>query len=251
MAKVSIITVTYNCRSLLEKTIKSIGLQTFTDFEHVVIDGKSTDGTVDVIVENLSRIAYWVSEPDRGIYDAMNKGLEAATGDYVIFLNAGDTFYENTSLEKIPFDQYPDAGIFYGETMILDKDGNPVGLRRKKLPHNLNWKHFKRGMVVCHQSVLVKRTIAPQYNLVYKYAADIDWVLNALKSSESAVFTGSIISNFIEGGVSSQKQKESLAERFRIMRHHFGLRATLASHFIFVLENVLIWSGLSHKYRKP
>jgi glycosyltransferase involved in cell wall biosynthesis len=250
MPKVSIITVTYNCRDLLVKTIESVCNQSFKDFEYLVIDGKSTDGTIEVINRNLDKISYWVSQPDNGIYDAMNKGLQAATGDYVIFLNAGDTFFESTTLEKIPFNQHPDAGIFYGETMILNREGNLLGLRRKKLPYNLSWKHFRQGMVVCHQSILVKRTTAPEYNLSYEFTADIDWVLRALKLSNKTVFTGTIISNFIEGGFSSQKQKESLAERFRIMKNHFGLVTTVASHVVFIIEYLLVAVGLKGEYRK-
>ncbi|NOY46616.1 MAG: glycosyltransferase [Chlorobi bacterium] len=248
--KISIITVTFNCKEYLERTINSLKDQSFRDFEHIVIDGGSTDGTVDIMKKYLDRIAYWVSEPDNGIYDAMNKGLKAARGDYVIFLNAGDTFYENTTLEKIPFEQHPDAGVFYGETMIINENGKKLGLRRKKLPHNLTWKHFKHGMVVCHQSVLVKRAIAPMYNTGYRLSADIEWVLISLKNSKKNVFTNSIISEFMEGGASIQNHKESLAERFTIMKTYFGLPVTILMHIVFVFSNLIVTVGIAHKYRK-
>jgi glycosyltransferase involved in cell wall biosynthesis len=250
MPKVSIITVTFNCRDLLIQTIENVFSQSFNDFEYIVIDGKSSDGTVDIINDNLDKISFWISEPDKGIYDAMNKGLNAATGEYVIFLNAGDTFYEPNTLNKIPFQKFPKADIFYGETMILDKERNPLGLRRKKLPHNLTWKHFRNGMVVCHQSILVKQGIAPEYDHSYKYAADIDWVLKVLKLSNETIFTETIISNFIEGGFSSQKQKESWAERFKIMRNNFGLTTTLLKHIQFLGSNLFMFVGLIPKYRK-
>jgi glycosyltransferase involved in cell wall biosynthesis len=249
MPKVSIITVTFNCRDLLIQTIENVFAQTFKDFEYIVIDGKSSDGTVDIIKNNQDKIFFWISEPDKGIYDAMNKGLKAATGEYVIFLNAGDTFYEPDTLSKIPFNKYPEADVFYGETMILNQQ-QPLGLRQKKLPHNLTWKHFRNGMVVCHQSILVKREMAPVYDNSYKYAADIDWVLKVLKLSNETVFTGTIISDFIEGGFSSQKQKESWAERFKIMRENFGLITTVLKHLQFLGTNLLMVAGIIPKYRK-
>ena len=250
MPKVSIITVTYNCENVLQETIDSISSQTFKDYEYVVIDGNSTDRTVDIIKQNRKLVDYYISEPDKGIYDAMNKGMKVAKGKYIIFMNAGDPFYKNTALAKIPFDKFPDADIFYGETMIKDEAGNEKGLRRKKLPHNLNWKHFKRGMVVCHQSIFVKRELAPYYDLKYTYTADIDWVLKSLKNSSQNINTKSIISNFVEGGFSGQNQHKSWKDRFVILKNNFGLIQTMVSHIVFIFENLLIKVKLLPLYRK-
>lgn len=250
MPKVSIITVTYNCRDLLKDTIDCISDQSYSNREHIIIDGNSKDGTLEIILKNTDKISYWVSEPDEGIYDAMNKGLKVATGDYVIFLNAGDTFYDQYTLSKIPFEKFPKADIFYGETMILDAVGKHLGLRRKKLPHNLTWKQFKWGMVVCHQSILVKKQIAPFYDLNYKYTADIDWVIKSLKASTQTVYTQTIISNFIEGGFSNQNLLKSWIDRFIILKVYFGLFQTIRSHLSFIMEKLFIKLRIIPSYRK-
>lgn len=249
MCKVSVITIAYNCVSDLEVTITSVLNQSFSDFEFVIVDGGSKDGSKELIKKYQDRIKNWVSEPDNGIYDAMNKGLEMATGEFVLFMNAGDTFYAADTLEKIPFSTYPDADIFYGETMMIDTNGNMPGLRSKKLPHKLKWTDFRKGMVVCHQSILVRRDIAPKYNLDYKLSADVEWVLHCLKRSKQNVFTGTIIACFLEGGASKQRHTESLGERFEIMKKYFGLPATLYSHMVFIIQTILVKIGIKPFYR--
>lgn len=248
--KLSIITITYNCKVLLKNTIESLICQSYKQFEHIVIDGGSSDGTVDVIKENEDHILYWTSEKDKGIYDAMNKGLCAASGEYILFLNAGDLLFDKETLANIPFDSNLNADIFYGETMIIDKDGTCLGLRRKKLPYDLGWKHFKNGMVVCHQSILVKRKLAPEYNINYSLSADVDWVTKCLKKSNKTVFTGTIISKYLEGGASLDNHSRSLKERFKVMKVHFGLLVTVLYHIKFGFENLAISLKLIPRYRK-
>lgn len=248
--KLSIITISYNDKLNLDKTIASVCAQSFRDFEFLVVDGGSTDGSFEVIQANQACITKWVSEPDQGIYDAMNKGLDMASGEYVIFMNAGDTFYANYTLSTIPFGQYPEADIFYGETMMIGQGGEEKGLRPKKLPHKLTWKHFLNGMVVCHQAIIVRRSIAPKFNLNYKLSADVEWVLLCLKKSRQTVFTHSIIARYLEGGASVQHHQHSLAERFLIMTEHFGLYRTLWSHFRFLIQTVLVKIGFRPAYRK-
>lgn len=247
--KVSIITVTYNCKDKLQLTLNSVFNQSFKDWEQIVIDGKSQDGTVDVIKSNQDKISYWISEKDGGVYDAMNKGLKAAKGEYVLFLNAGDTFYSKYSLGRIPFIDQSDADIFYGETIIVNEEGKQLGLRQKKLPHNLTWRHFKDGMVVCHQSILVKRELAPEYVLSYRYSADIDWVLLSLKRARKIIFTNSIISVFETGGFSAQNKWNSWLERWTIMKNYFGWTQCLLSHIVFIFELFILKLGLKPAYR--
>lgn len=103
--KISIVTVTYNCKDTVEKTIQNVLKQTYQNIEYIVIDGNSTDGTKEIIERYADRLAYWVSEPDKGIYDAMNKGIKAATGDWILFRNSGDYFFEPSTVEKV-FDWY-------------------------------------------------------------------------------------------------------------------------------------------------
>ncbi|MEN8122835.1 MAG: glycosyltransferase family 2 protein [Bacteroidota bacterium] len=248
--KLSIITISYNDSKNLERTIISVISQTYTDLEYIVVDGGSSDESPEIIKKYEAGINKWISEPDKGIYDAMNKGLKMATGDYILFLNAGDIFYSPETLEKIPFEKYPNADILYGETLSIDDNGNVLGLNPKKLPHNLHWKHFRNGMVVCHQSILVKRTVAPEYNLEYKLSSDVEWVLKCLKKSKQTVFTGTIIARFLVGGASKKRHGESLNERFNIMKNYFGTGLTLYKHALFMINELGIKLGLKKRYRK-
>jgi hypothetical protein len=188
---VSIITVVYNGAALLPKTMQSVLGQSWPNIEYILIDGGSGDGTTEIISSHESRVAYWVSEPDKGLYHAMNKGLAAATGDYVWFMNCGDLIYSDTTLSQIfaPFQLNENApvnrpslpDILYGDAMIVDESYREVGLRRLRPPETLTWKSFQKGMVVCHQAILVKREIADPFDVErYGHSADYDWVLRAL-----------------------------------------------------------------------
>ena len=234
----SIITVTYNAGRWLERTIQSIIAQSYSGIEYIVIDGNSTDETPDIIKRYQSSITHCVSEPDKGLYDAMNKGLKAATGDYVLFLNAGDTLYSDTTLQEIV--NLLDAGnppdIIYGETKIVDAAGSPLGMRRLKAPENLTWESFNMGMLVCHQSFLVKRTIAPAYNLQYRFTADYDWCIRCLKKANSVFNTHLILSRFLEAGLSAANRKDALKERYRIMCENYGKIPTQIRHIWFALR---------------
>jgi len=239
LPKISIITVVRNAENDLKKTLDALIAQDYPNKELIVIDGKSSDGTVQVIQQYSMNIAYWVSEKDQSLYDAMNKGMKKATGEYLWFINAGDLPYEDHTLSKIfvPTENYAD--IYYGETMVVDQNGEELGLRRKELPDELTWKSFKGGMVVCHQSIIVKSDIAPLYSLKYRYAADIEWVISCLKLSNDIENTHLILSKFQSGGISTRMRRNSLKERFIIMKEHFGLTSTLLSHLGFVLDAVV------------
>ena len=228
--KISIITVIFNSKSSLEKTIKSITEQEYKDIEYIIIDGGSTDGTVDIIKKYEKFISVWISEHDKGIYDAMNKGLEKATGDYVWFLNAGDEIYSHDTLNYINNIE-GNADAFYGEVEYVDDEGKNLGTRTlKKPPENLSWEDLKKGMVVSHQSLIVKREKAVYYNLDYNYCADIDWMIRTLKNCNTIVNTKKILSKFLIGGYSKSNIIKSNKERFRILRNHFSLFKVLKSH---------------------
>lgn len=231
---ISIITVTYNAANVLNKTLKSIQSQTaFKNIEHIVVDGSSSDDTVSIIKKNETNIAQWISEPDKGLYDAMNKGIKLATGDYVWFINAGDEIFESTTVENILTLVKSSPDIVYGETMEYTADGMELGKRRLKTPKNLDWKTFKQGMLVCHQSILVKRTLAEYYNTNYSLAADIDWVINCLKKAKTVINCNMLLSKFEKGGLSSQNIKRGLKERFAIMKKHYGVISTVLHHAYF------------------
>ncbi|HEX8545965.1 MAG TPA: glycosyltransferase family 2 protein, partial [Cytophagaceae bacterium] len=201
----SIITVVFNSEKYIEGTLKSVISQTFKNFEIVIIDGGSTDQTLDIISSYRSKVHYLISEPDNGIYDAMNKGITVAKGEYLLFLNSGDQLNNDRVLEVI-FSSLGAEDVIYGETNLIDGNGHVLGTRTelttRKLPKALTWKHLKRGMVACHQSFIVKKRIAPYYQLKYKCSADIDWMIEALKRAKLIKNIQTPISKYLIGGFS-------------------------------------------------
>lgn len=242
--KISVITITFNAEQFLEETMRSVLKQIYTDIEYIIVDGKSTDGTVGIIKSfeaemRAKSIEFrWISEPDRGLYDAMNKGLRMATGDFVWFVNAGDQIFDSTIAQKVAdaIAVNEQADVVYGQTLIIDQNGIPCGERHKIAPKNLQFKSLLNGLVVCHQSILVRRSIAPNYNLQYRYSADYDWVCGVLEQSRCNVYVDGYLSKFMISGISAKNRKASWLERYRIMRRHFGLIRTLAAHFVIVLK---------------
>lgn len=235
----SIITITYNASRWAEQTFLNVLSQSYPHIEYIVIDGGSTDGTVDIIKRYESGFAYWVSEPDKGIYDAMNKGLQRATGDYVWFINAGDFLCTADTVQRVASliqkrKAFPD--VVYGETNIVDEEGRSLGLRRLKAPRKLSWKSFRMGMLVCHQSFITKRTIAPLYDLQYRYSADFDWCIRCMKQAGALYNTRLILSNFLDGGTSTTQRKASLRERYAIMCKYYGTFATVLLHGWFAVR---------------
>lgn len=230
--KISVITVVFNGEHEIKRTIESVLSQSWEQMEYIIIDGLSTDSTMDVIAayKGIDRV---ISEPDEGLYDAMNKGLKAATGDYVWFINSGDEIYAKDTVEKIfsGLEELPD--VIYGGTMIIDEEQNEVGDRRLKPPEKLTWKSFRQGMVVCHQSLLVKRELAPEYNLGYRLSGDIDWAIRATRDAGIIHNANQILARFLEGGLTNQNIKAGLKERFRIMSGFYGTIPTLLRHFLF------------------
>ena len=233
--KITIITVVFNARTLIESTIQSVLQQTYPSIEYIIIDGASTDGTLEVVEKYRSKISAVHSEKDQGIYDAMNKGLSKATGTYVLFLNAGDLLAEPQTLQQV-FAREGDADVYYGNTKIIDTHGRVVGDRRLKPPARLNWKSLKFGMCVSHQSFIPKRSLCEPYDLQYSISADIDWVIRVLKKSHRIVFVNQTISKFLEGGSSAKNRKKALQERFRIMAVHYGLLPTVFNHLYILLR---------------
>ena len=235
----SIITVTYNAEQWLERTILSVLSQSYPHIEYILIDGASTDGTLEIANRYASGITCLLSEPDKGLYDAMNKGLHKATGDYVWFLNAGDTLPTADTIYRMVkrLDKrgiYPD--VLYGETNLVDADGCSLGARRLKAPKKLTWKSFRMGMLVCHQSFLVKRELAPDYDLNYRLVADYDWCLRCLKRSNTIHHTHMILSNFLEAGMSTVNRKASLKERYEIMCRYYGKLPVIVLHGWFAVR---------------
>jgi glycosyltransferase involved in cell wall biosynthesis len=234
----SIITVARNDKKNLECTIQSVLSQTSTQIEYVVVDGNSTDGSKEVIQQYHSGITKWISENDTGIYDAMNKGLQLATSDYVWFLNAGDTLQTATTVENLEkvVQQYNFPDVVFGETDIVDQQRELLGQRRLKTPKKLDWKKFKWGMLVCHQAFVVKRSIAPTFDLKYKFSSDFDWCIKCLKKSKFIVNSKQRLVFYLYDGTTTNNRKKSLKERYYIMCQHYGKISTFVLHLWFAVR---------------
>lgn len=234
----SIITVTYNAEKVLEETIQSVISQTYRHIEYIIVDGASVDGTLSLVEKYRAQIDKVVSEPDKGLYDAMNKAISLATGDYLCFLNAGDCFHEDHTLQQMVYtlrrNDLPD--VLYGETAIVDTNGHFLRMRRLSTPETLTWKDFRKGMLVCHQAFFPRRTLVEPYNLHYRYSADFDWCIRILKKAHATHNTHLTIIDYLEEGMTTQNRKASLKERFRIMAKHYGWISTLLYHAWFVVR---------------
>ena len=240
--KFSIITVTYNAAAVVEPTLRSIISQSYNNYEFILVDGGSSDDTVSKVRESGVKASHIVSERDKGLYDAMNKGIKLATGDYLCFLNAGDSFHSPDVLEKMVAAIDGEAllpDILYGETAIVDDKRQFVRMRRLQAPEQLHWTSFKQGMLVCHQAFFARRTLAPNYDLAYRFSADVDWCIKVMKESKDIVNTHVVIVDYLQNGLSLQNHRASLIERFRIMAKHYGLLPTLLRHAWFVVRAII------------
>lgn len=252
--KISIVTITYNAEAVLQRTLDSVSSQTYRDIEHLIIDGASKDGTMDLVsrykVRDLPYEVRVVSEPDKGIYDAMNKGLRLATGEYIVFLNAGDTLHDEKTLDMVASSLQLAANsqqpaVIYGDTNIVDDEGHFLRKRHLSVPDNLTWRSFKQGMLVCHQAFYARLDIARDipYDLQYRHSADVDWCIRVMKEAERRhlplVRVQGVVADFLDGGDSSKNHRASLRERFHVMRRHYGLLTTCLMHVWFLLRSDL------------
>lgn len=260
MITFSIVTITYNADNVLGKTVDSVFSQTYPHVEHVIIDGASTDDTLQVAQDYMQR-SYAasngheiriVSEPDNGLYDAMNKGLRQVSGDYVLFLNAGDFFPDsevlfniarNVGLEGVSREKLP--VVLYGNTDIVDNDGRFLRHRRLQPPANLSWRSFRHGMLVCHQAFYARLDIAKTvpYDCRYRFSADVDWCIRIMKEAEirhlPLLNLHLVVANYTEEGQSTIHHRESLNERYQIMCHHYGKLPTIFMHLWFAVRQII------------
>lgn len=259
MVKFSIITCTYNAAPVLQRTLDSVLEQSWTQIEHIIIDGASKDCTLQLAKdyqaknkeEDTEHDVVIQSEPDRGLYDAMNKGLHKATGDYVLFLNAGDVFPSEHTLEDISneVNERSDGklpAVLYGDTNVVDDSGALLHPRRLAPPDNLTWRSFLHGMLVCHQAFYVRTDIAKveDYDLKYRFSADVDWCIRVMKRAEreklQLLRLHEVVVNYLDGGMTNKNHRASLFERFDVMRRHYGLLPTLAMHAWFVVRAIFM-----------
>jgi glycosyltransferase involved in cell wall biosynthesis len=237
----SIITVCYNAEKFIESTIQSVLSQTYPHIEYIIVDGASKDNTMGVVEKYRSRIATVVSEKDKGLYDAMNKGMQLATGDYLLFLNADDVLSDKDVIHQM-FATCTDADVYYGEAMFMDENGVDIGLRSEQTPHKvpdvLTWKSLKHGMVVSHQAYVIRRSLSPLYDLQYKVCADIDWMIRTLKASRNICNTHRVVARFRVGGTSKQHQQLAWKERYKILSRYYGHLPNFAHHLFIGLRYI-------------
>ena len=260
MIRFSVVTITYNAEAVLQRTLDSVLCQSYEDVEHLIIDGDSKDTTL-AMAESYKRQSdtsdnghqvIIQSEPDRGIYDAMNKGLTQASGDYVVFMNAGDTFPSADTLEQVahhcrlaelPSDELP--GVLYGDTNMVDNEGRFLHPRQHRPPQQLTWRSFRKGMLVCHQAFYARTDIAKNvpYDTRYRFSADVDWCIRVMKETERLGLTlsnaGIVVANYMEEGTTTKNHKASLRERYLVMQFHYGAVQTFLLHCWFVVRAII------------
>lgn len=234
--RLSIITITFNAGAVLQRTMDSVAEQDYPYIDYVLVDGASRDNTVALIEAQRQQMPLrFVSEPDKGLYDAMNKGLAMAEGDYVLFLNAGDTLAEAHVVSEM-FATQADADVYYGHAMVVDLDGRELGLRQPLPPAHLNWKSLQWGMSVCHQAFVIKRSLTLPYDLQYRICADIDWMIRCLKQAPKTVHTGGLVCRFLADGLSSTHRKKAWKERYVVLARQYGILINLLNHLWIVLR---------------
>ena len=221
MPKLSVITINYNDGIGLEKTIKSVISQTEIDYEFVVIDGGSTDNSIEIIKKYKDKITVWVSEKDKGIYDAQNKGISKATGDYFMFLNSGDSFYsQNVVANFYDFEKINPYKVIYGNTNIIDADGtNRILCPPIKIDLN-----FWYANTLNHQAVFTHKSMFLKYGVFsteYKFAADFEHLFRLfVKESAEFAYMNELICNYDNTGLTSKGEfhKQIIKERYFIMK---------------------------------
>ena len=246
---ITLVSVTFNAQATLPRTLHSVEQQDCDAIQHIIMDGGSKDDTVAIAEAYRQRVAgryevIIVSEPDRGLYDAMNKALRLATGDYICFLNAGDKLHSASTISQIL--RVADAdkvGVIYGDTDIVDDEGRKLRNRRLTPPECLTWRSFRSGMLVCHQAFYANRRIAQQYNLTYRFSADFDWCIRSMKEGEhlgmSNIYLRTPLADYLSEGMTTANHKASLRERFHIMCLHYGTLPTVLQHLWFIIRSII------------
>jgi glycosyltransferase involved in cell wall biosynthesis len=220
---VSIVTVCRNAAAEIEATIASVTAQTHPAIEYIVIDGASTDGTVEAIRRASENVDKWVSEPDAGIYDAMNKGARLATGEWIIFMNAGDRFYSNDAIKKLLCARMTDADVLYGDHEVRYPGGSSR-IERAAAPNNL-WK----GMVCSHQALLSKTALLRHnpFDATERITADFAFLLQQQINGKRIVRCDVVVASILAGGVSDRRRVDAIRSYYRtVSRTHKELRVT-------------------------
>lgn len=240
--KISIITVNFNNLEGLQKTVKSVVSQSWQEFEYIVIDGGSTDGSVAYLEQNANLFDYWVSEPDKGVYHAMNKGIAKATGEYLLFLNSGDYFFENTVLEK-NHREISDKDIIYFNLQVIEGTKSFI----KVYPVNLSFSYFVKDTLPHPATFISKSTFEKTnlYNEDFKILSDWKFFIDAIcKYNISYKKIESTLSTFYIGGLSSNPSNRNIKyqEKQMVLQQDYAA-------YIQDLEEVLIHKEIVGNFR--
>lgn len=245
--KVSVITVCYNRKATIEQSIKSVLDQNYPNIEYIVIDGNSSDGTQDIIKSYSDKIAKYISEPDKGMYDAINKGLSQATGDIIGLMHSDDVFYDERVISNIvhAFQNNPDAEAVYGDGIYVTNDEEQK-IVRNRIGGEFNYKRLKSGWLPLHPTVYIKRTVIEKfgnYNLNFKIASDTEFLLRYLyKHKINVAYLNSYIVKMRMGGLSTDYKRavQVLKEDYRIYKYHniSGIRVVLQKKMIALMQYI-------------
>jgi glycosyltransferase involved in cell wall biosynthesis len=257
MKKISIITINYNDKEGLEKTILSVLNQTYQDFEFIIIDGGSTDGSRNLIEKYSNKISYWVSEPDKGVYNAMNKGIRASTGDFVIFMNGGDYFNTDSVLEEIIPLLNDNFDIYYGDNYNSRHEKHKIIL---KYPEKLDFSFFY-SKTISHQSTFIRKKLFDEhfyYNEDYKISSDWDFFIYTIcYKNVPYKYLDKIIAVFDCNGISynpkfvgiiQEERSKTLQKYFPAFIDHYEKYVEFESkrykQFLHIKEHKIAWKIL-------
>jgi glycosyltransferase involved in cell wall biosynthesis len=248
--KVTIITVCYNRKTTMDKAIKSVLDQNYPNIEYIIIDGNSTDGTKEIIESYRDKISQYVSEPDKGMYDAINKGLKLATGDVIGLMHSDDEFYDKKAISRIVarFDFDSSIDGVYGDGVYVSNDMEER-LIRNRIGGAFSLQKVKSGWLPLHPTVYLKKTIINQYGLYdldFKIDSDTEFLLRYLyKYKIKMSYINSYIVKMRMGGMSTNAKRafEVLYEDYKIYKYH-GLAAF---RVVFLKKSIALRQYLVHK----
>lgn len=234
---ISIITVVYNGEKFLEETIQSVIHQTYNNVEYIIIDGGSTDGTLDIIKKYEDKVDYWMSKRDSGIYDAMNKGIDLASGEWINFMNGGDLFYKNQVLENIFYGTNNNADIIYGDTVF----NYPTF--QKKVKANTNINDLWKGMCFTHQSTFIKSNLHKNNKFIkdMKIGADFAFLYNSYKKNVIFKYSNTTISIMDIGGISYTDRISSIKDHYSVvLKYDNSLKIKIYYKYLILLNRFKI-----------
>jgi glycosyltransferase involved in cell wall biosynthesis len=234
---ISVITVVYNGKATIEETIRSILNQSDGFYEYIVVDGASTDGTLEIVAKYKDNITRIISEPDKGIYDAMNKGVALSRGEWIIFMNSGDQFASNDVLRTFSAANLSQADVVYGDALISYNTF-------KRLHRHVPLQDFWKGMPFSHQACFVRRKVfeGQPFNTQYKLSSDFDFLYRAYLNKRRFLYLPVLVCNFdYTGGASVNHATQSIRERKEIvLGYRFSLKAWL---YYSCYVQYVVWSG--------